>query len=118
MVMMIFASRNELSEEVKKYTLLYLGSCLVKWAGALLCSGGVMSQHVMTIVLKAVAKAGWYPILKRLWKSFGVILLRRGFGKGMESEIPIVGLFQGINLCDYENHGRKIAKGIIQTSQL
>ena len=92
----------------------------VNGAGALLRSGGVtVAKHVMTTVpQKAVAKAGWYPILKKVMKIFGVTLTRRGLAKGMgkSDSYSRWGYFRGINLCDYETHGRKIAKRIIQIS--
>ena len=90
----LWASRNELSEEAKNTLLLYLGVMLgVNGAGALLRSGGVtVAKHVMTTVpQKAVAKAGWYPILKKVMKIFGVTLTRRGLAKGMGKAIPILG---------------------------
>ena len=73
----LWASRNELSEEAKNTLLLYLGVMLgVNGAGALLRSGGVtVAKHVMTTVpQKAVAKAGWYPILKKVMKFLGLLL--------------------------------------------
>ena len=90
----LWASRNELSEEAKNTLLLYLGVMLgVNGAGALLRSSGVtVAKHVMTTVpQKAVAKAGWYPILKKVMKIFGVTLTRRGLAKGMGKAIPILG---------------------------
>ena len=119
----LWASRNDLSEEAKNTLLLYLGVMLgVNGAGALLRSSGVtVAKHVMTTVpQKAVAKAGWYPILKKVMKIFGVTLTRRGLAKGMGKAIPILGgvISGGINLCDYETHGRKIAKRIVQISEL
>ena len=65
----------------------------VNGAGALLRSGGVaVAKHVMTTVpQKALAKAGWYPILKKVMKIFGVTLTRRGLAKGLGKAIPILG---------------------------
>ena len=90
----LWASRNELSEEAKNTLLLYLGVMLgINGAGALLRSGGVaVAKHVMTTVpQKALAKAGWYPILKKVMKIFGVTLTRRGLAKGLGKAIPILG---------------------------
>ncbi len=90
----LWASRNDLSEEAKNTLLLYLGVMLgVNGAGALLRSGGVaVAKHVMTTVpQKALAKAGWYSILKKVMKIFGVTLTRRGLAKGLGKAIPILG---------------------------
>ena len=111
----LWASRNELSEEAKNTLLLYLGVMLgVNGAGALLRSGGVtVAKHVMTIVpQKAVAKAGWYPILKKVMKIFGVTLTRRGLAKGMGKAIPILGgvISGGLTYATMKPMGERLQK--------
>ena len=111
----LWASRNELSEEAKNTLLLYLGVMLgVNGAGALLRSGGVtVAKHVMTTVpQKAVAKAGWYPILKKVMKIFGVTLTRRGLAKGMGKAIPILGgvISGGLTYATMKPMGERLQK--------
>lgn len=111
----LWASRNELSEEAKNTLLLYLGVMLgVNGAGALLRSGGVtVAKHVMTTVpQKAVAKAGWYPILKKVMKIFGVTLTRRGMAKGMGKAIPILGgvISGGLTYATMKPMGERLQK--------
>ena len=110
-----WASRNDLSEEAKNTLLLYLGVMLgVNGAGALLRSGGVtVAKHVMTTVpQKAVAKAGWYPILKKVMKIFGVTLTRRGLAKGMGKAIPILGgvISGGLTYATMKPMGERLQK--------
>ena len=111
----LWASRNDLSEEAKNTLLLYLGVMLgVNGAGALLRSGGVtVAKHVMTTVpQKAVAKAGWYPILKKVMKIFGVTLTRRGLAKGMGKAIPILGgvISGGLTYATMKPMGERLQK--------
>ena len=111
----LWASRNDLSEEAKNTLLLYLGVMLgVNGAGALLRSGGVtVAKHVMTTVpQKAVAKAGWYPILKKVMKIFGVTLTRRGMAKGMGKAIPILGgvISGGLTYATMKPMGERLQK--------
>ena len=111
----LWASRNELSEEAKNTLLLYLGVMLgVNGAGALLRSGGVtVAKHVMTTVpQKAVAKAGWYSILKKVMKIFGVTLTRRGLAKGMGKAIPILGgvISGGLTYATMKPMGERLQK--------
>ena len=111
----LWASRNELSEEAKNTLLLYLGVMLgVNSAGALLRAGGVsVAKHVMTTVpQKAVAKAGWYPILKKVMKIFGVTLTRRGLAKGMGKAIPILGgvISGGLTYATMKPMGERLQK--------
>ena len=111
----LWASRNDLSEEAKNTLLLYLGVMLgVNGAGALLRSGGVtVAKHVMTTVpQKAVAKAGWYSILKKVMKIFGVTLTRRGLAKGMGKAIPILGgvISGGLTYATMKPMGERLQK--------
>ncbi|MGS4810301.1 hypothetical protein [Streptococcus sp. Z554] len=111
----LWASRNDLSEEAKNTLLLYLGVMLgVNGAGALLRSGGAtVAKHVMTTVpQKAVAKAGWYPILKKVMKIFGVTLTRRGLAKGMGKAIPILGgvISGGLTYATMKPMGERLQK--------
>ena len=111
----LWASRNDLSEEAKNTLLLYLGVMFgVNGAGALLRSGGVtVAKHVMTTVpQKAVAKAGWYPILKKVMKIFGVTLTRRGLAKGMGKAIPILGgvISGGLTYATMKPMGERLQK--------
>ena len=57
---------------------------------------------------------------KKSFEDFGVNLTKGGLAKGMgESDpYPRWSHFWGLNLCDHETDGRKIATGIVQASQL
>ena len=111
----LWASRDELSEDAQNTLLLYLGVMLgVNGTAALLRSGGVtVAKHVMTTVpQKAVAKAGWYPILKKVMKIFGVTLTRRGLAKGMGKAIPILGgvISGGLTYATMKPMGERLQK--------
>ncbi|MCG1644099.1 hypothetical protein K4V23_10815 [Staphylococcus epidermidis] len=106
----LFDDNNELTEESKNELIIFLGVMLgVTAAGSTIriLSKHASKQALTSIPKKTLTKTIYYPILKKVLKTFGVKLTKDTFAKGFSKAIPIVGgaVSGGAKLCFFKTNG-------------
>jgi hypothetical protein len=109
----LFDENNELSESSKNMLIIYLGVMLgVTAAGSTvrLLSKQASTQALKSIPGKALTKTIYYPILKKVLKTFGVKLTKDTFAKGVSKAIPLIGgvVSGGMNYASLKPMGKKL----------
>lgn len=109
----LFNDSGEISEESKNMLIIYLGAMLgVTAAGSTvrLLSKQASTQALKSIPGKALTKTVYYPILKKVLKTFGIKLTKDTFAKGISKAIPVVGgvVSGGMNYASLKPMGKKL----------
>ncbi|UXR78434.1 EcsC family protein [Staphylococcus sp. IVB6227] len=109
----LFNDADELSEESKNMLIIYLAVMLgVTAAGSTvrLLSKQASSKVLKTLPNKALTKTVYYPILKKVLKTFGIKLTKDTFAKGVSKAIPVVGgvISGSMNYASLKPMGRKL----------
>ncbi len=109
----LFNSNDELAEDSKNMLIIYLGVMLgVTAAGSTvrILSKQASTQALKTIPTKALTKTIYYPILKKVLKTFGIKLTKDTFAKGVSKAIPVVGgvISGGMNYASLRPMGKKL----------
>lgn len=109
----LFDDNNELTEESKNELIIFLGVMLgVTAAGSTIriLSKHASKQALTSIPKKTLTKTIYYPILKKVLKTFGVKLTKDTFAKGFSKAIPIVGgaVSGGLNYASLKPMAKKL----------
>ncbi|MCD9067464.1 EcsC family protein [Staphylococcus pasteuri] len=109
----LFDSNDELAEDSKNMLIIYLGVMLgVTAAGSTVrvLSKQASTQALKKIPSKALTKTIYYPILKKVLKTFGIKLTKDTFAKGVSKAIPVVGgvISGGMNYASLRPMGKKL----------
>lgn len=108
----LFNENNELDEDARNKLILYLGAMLGVSAATStvrVLSKQAANQASKTISQKALTKTFYYPILKKVLKTFGVKLTKDTFAKGISKTIPVLGgvVSGGMNFFSLKPMARK-----------
>lgn len=109
----LFDENNELSEASKNMLIIYLGVMLgVTAAGSTVrvLSNQASKQTLKSLPNKALTKTIYYPVLKKVLKTFGIKLTKDTFAKGVSKVIPVIGgvVSGGMNYASLKPMGKKL----------